>query len=158
MKTKLLLPHKFKRAGIIIALPALVLMILVLYFDTAFPFLTYVARGKPITLEGVLFWHLPSHNFTGDVAAVLLMTGLLLVAFSQEKYEDERIAKIRLESLLWALLANSLLVIAAIIFVYGTYFLVVMMYNICTPLIIFIVRFNLLMYIDKRKLQKEDVV
>jgi hypothetical protein len=158
MKPKLLLPPKFKGIGFMIAIPALVLMMMVLYFDFSLPFLAYVSQGRNFNMEGLLFYKMPSHNFTGDIAAVLLITGLLLVAFSQEKYEDERISKIRLESLLWALLINSLLVIAAIILVYGTYFLVVMIYNICTPLIIFITRFNVLMYLDKKKLQKEEAV
>lgn len=37
-----------------------------------------------------------------------------IIAFSKEKDEDERIAAIRLESLLWAVLINSILLILAI--------------------------------------------
>jgi len=158
MKPKLLLAHKYKKLGYIITLPALVLMVLVLYFDFNFPFLTYVAKGNGINMEGLLFFKMPTHNFTGDVAAVALITGLLLFAFSQEKYEDERIAKIRLESLMWAVLINSLLIIVSIILLYGGYFLSVMMYNICSPLIIFIIRFNMVMYFDRKKMQREAVL
>lgn len=42
------------------------------------------------------------HNFTDEVGSLLLIAGLLMIAFSREKEEDERTVKLRLESLLWA--------------------------------------------------------
>jgi hypothetical protein len=78
-----------------------------------------------------------------------------MIAFSKEKVEDERINTLRLESLLWAVYINTILLILAIIFLYGEAFLQVMTYNICTPLILFIARFNSVMFKDKRKLNAE---
>jgi len=156
MKPKLLLSHKFKKAGYIIAIPATIVMILALYFDLEFPFLQYNSTAQHYNFDGeVLFFGISSHNFTTEVLSIILITGLLLLAFSQEKYEDERIAEIRLESLMWAVLINSLCIVLATIIFYGGYFLTVMMYNLCTPLIIFIIRFNLVMYFDRKKLQRE---
>ena len=157
MKIKMLLPHKYKTVGWFIALPAFVLMILYLYFDFSFKFLDYTAQGARISLDGTLLFTTQSNNFTDEIAGVLLIAGLMMVAFAREKQEDEMTVKIRLEALLWAVFLNSVLIIAAIILVYGTLFLEVMVYNICTPLIIFIARFNYLMYAERKKLKQEGV-
>jgi uncharacterized membrane protein len=143
MKTKLLLSHKFKKAGYIIAIPATVLIILAIYFNVQFGFLQYNSAAQHYNFDGeILFFGISSHNFTTEVLSIFFIGGLLLLAFSQEKFEDERISKIRLESLMWAVLINSLCIVLSLIIFYGGYFLTVMMYNLCTPLIIFIIRFN----------------
>jgi hypothetical protein len=48
--------------------------------------------------------------------------------------------------LLWAVYLNSILIILAIILCYGTLFLNVMIYNICSTLVFFIARFRWVMY------------
>jgi hypothetical protein len=78
--------------------------------------------------------------------SVLFLGGAMLVAFSKEKTEDEFIVNIRLTSLLWALLVNNILLLIAFVFIYGTTFFSVMVYNMFTVLIIFILRFNYLLY------------
>ena len=57
-----------------------------------------------------------TNNFTDELGGILLIIGLLLIAFSKEKDEDERISRVRLESLLWATLVNSILLIFCILF------------------------------------------
>ena len=149
----LLFPHRWRRIGWLLAIPCAALMIAVLHFGFTFPFLDY-ETGLPehqLFGSGTLF-QLNSHNFTGEVGSVPLIAALLLVAFSKEKQEDERIRTLRLESLLWAVYVNSALLVLCIIFLYGGLFLSVMVYNICTPLILFIARFRLVLYMDKRSL------
>src|SRR5580658_3014859 len=157
MKTKFLIPHKFKLAGWIITIPALILMILILHFDFTFHFLDYQAKGlKHLSFDRHFLFDLDFNNFSDEVVGVLLITGLLILALAKEKDEDDWIAQTRLESLLWAVIVNSVLIILAMIFFYGELFLQVMAYNICTPLILFIARFNLLMYLERGKLKKEN--
>jgi hypothetical protein len=74
------------------------------------------------------------------------IVGGILVGFSKEKNEDEYIANLRLSSLLWAVLVNYLLLLFAFLFVYGWVFLDIMIYNMFTVLIIFIARFNYLLF------------
>jgi hypothetical protein len=158
MKTKFLLPHRFKQLGSLIALPAFLLMILNLHSGFTFPFLDYQVRGLgKISFDNGLLFNIQFNNFTDEIGSVLLITGLLMIAFSKEKCEDERIFRIRLESLLWAVALNSIFLILSIIFFYSELFLKVMAYNICTPLILFIIRFNLLMFWDKKQTKKENL-
>ncbi len=72
----------------------------------------------------------------------MIIISSLLVAFSEEKSEDEYISKIRLESLVWAVYFNFAILLLSFLFVYGLYFLWVMIFNMFTVLLFFIVRFN----------------
>jgi len=157
MNIKMLLPNKYKKLGWCLAVPGFILIVLYLYADVAFPFLDYANGSNDNFFHGATIFNLTTNNFTDEIASVLLIVGLLLVAFSREKVEDEHISQIRLESLLWAVLINSILLIIGIIFIYETLFLHVMVYNMCTPLIIFIARFNYIMYTERKKLQSENL-
>lgn len=157
MNIKFLFPQRYRLIGWMIAVPSLILMIMVLHFDFTFSFLNYSRGGASDPFGGGTLFTVKSNNFTDEIGAVLLLTGLLLVAFSKEKTEDERTVKIRLESLVWAVYVNSALLILAIIFIYGTLFLEVIVYNICTPLLIFIGRFHYMMYMDRKMLKNEIV-
>jgi hypothetical protein len=89
-------------------------------------------------------------NITDEIALTGIIVGLLLIAFSREKQEDEYINSIRLQSLQWAVLINYVLLIAATWIVYGLAYIDVMVYNMLTVLIIFIVRFHLALRKEKR--------
>jgi len=152
MTPRLLLPNRYKLIGWMITIPSFLLMLAVLHGDFAFQFLTYSSDADDLHrlfFSGTLF-SLHSNNFTDEIGGILLIVGLLFTAFSKEKDEDERIAALRLESLLWAVLINSILLILAMIFLYNGLFLHAMAYNICTTLILFIIRFNLKLYSEKR--------
>lgn len=94
-------------------------------------------------------------DITNTVVGILFILGGLLVSFSKEKNEDEYIAKLRLSSLLWAVAVSYLLLLLAFVFVYGTAFLNVMIYNMFTVLIIFIIRFNYILYKNSKTVSDE---
>lgn len=95
-------------------------------------------------------------NFIDEIVSIVLIISSLLVAFTREKEEDEYISKIRLESLVWATYVNYGLLIFAIIFVYGFAFLDVMLFNMFTLLIFFIIRFNIYKFKLKKQLGYEE--
>jgi hypothetical protein len=150
MKTRFLLPARCKPIGLILAIPAFILMISYLHFGFTFKFLNY----NTISKSGFI---ISNDNFTDEIGGVVLIIGLLMVAFAKEKEEDERITKLRLESLVWAVYVNSFFLILAILFFYNEQFLQIMAYNICTPLILFIARFNLVMARERNHLKKEGL-
>jgi small-conductance mechanosensitive channel len=94
-------------------------------------------------------------NITNTVVGVLFIIGALFVGFSKEKTEDEFIANIRLSSLLWAVWVSYILLLLAFLFVYGSPFLTVMVYNMFTVLIIFLVRFNYILYKNSKTVSDE---
>lgn len=145
MQTKYLFPNSFKKIGWLITISSLILGIVYLVSNGNFNFnfLTFRLREA----EGADIFLGEYEDFTNELIAILLITGLNLVAFSKEKMEDEWVAKIRLESLQWGVYFNSLVLILAIAFIYGDNFLDIMTYNLFTVLIFFIIRFHYIIYI-----------
>jgi hypothetical protein len=142
MKYRLLLPYRFKLIGLIIFLPFLALGIAIRFFDFGFPFLMY-------KVDMDTMFHNNWQDYTDEIALSGIIIGLLLIAFAREKSEDEFITKIRLESLQWAVLINYILLLAATWLVYEISFIDVMMYNMLTVLLLFIIRFHVILWKDK---------
>jgi len=158
MSNTLLLPNKFKLLGWFLLIVAVILFVASSFevFDL-FPEKSKVFAifNKEIFGQSQ-FFTLIETNITLTVVGVLFIIGAMMVGFSKEKREDEFIAKLRLSSLLWAVWVNYALLFLAFFFVYGTDFLTVMMYNMFTILIIFIVRFNYLLYKNSKVVLDEE--
>ena len=73
----------------------------------------------------------------------------------KEKTEDEFIAMIRLESLVWATYINYGVLILALIFVYDIPFFWVLVFNMFTTLIFFIIRYNWALNNSKKSIENE---
>jgi len=155
MKQSLLLPNRFKTIGWFILIPATIAGIIL----TTTGYEADWLNAKVLTLfydeVGILSdvlekkygpFGLIEANITNTVVGVMFLLGALMVAFSKEKREDEFIANIRLSSLLWSVWANYILLLVAFVMVYGLAFLHIMIYNMFTILIIFIIRFNYILY------------
>lgn len=145
MKSKYLLPHIYKKIGWFITIPFLVIG---LFF---FPLADKldISKSSVVGQEIERWFDKYPGQFTDEIIAACLIIGMLLVAFSREKNEDEYINKIRLESLQISVLINYILLFFCIIFIYDWEFLWVMTYNMFTVLLIFIIRFNYIIYRNK---------
>ena len=152
MELKYLLPHKFKTFGGVLLVVGIILLLLISYGHFEIDWLSaklpelrsYIIsgdEGEKTISEFV--WK--ENNLTGELGIVLVLVGALLFGFSKERQEDEFIYKLRLESLFWALIINTIIFIVATIMVYGPNFLTIMAYNMFTPLLIYILRFNFLL-------------
>jgi hypothetical protein len=148
MKSSLLLPTRFSLIGFLLVIPSLVLGLLYRFRDFTVDFLTLDMSykqplgDKTINLDEQI-------NLTDEVALTGLIVGLLFIAFARRKQEDEFIHHIRLQSWQWAVLINYSLLLLATWFVHGMSFIDVMMYNMLTVLIIFIVRFYVVLARNK---------
>ena len=157
MKSSLILPNKYKKIGWIILVPSLVLGII----SIAKKFELDWLHSKVFTIFHDEFMGEKSYftfidvDITNTLIGVLFIVGALLVGFSKEKKEDEYISGIRLSSLLWAVGVNYILLLLAFIFIYGTPFLDVMVYNMFTVLILFIARFHYILYKNSKSVSDE---
>jgi len=95
------------------------------------------------------------HNITDELICISIIVGAILVTCSKEKNEDEFITKIRLESLIGAMYINYAIMLLCIIFIYGLPFLNIMLYNMFALLIIFLIRFNYVLYKTKKLAENE---
>lgn len=138
MKTRFLLPNRYKRIGWILLGPCLAIGIMVMHFEFMIEGFEVSVPYGTSTLGGKLM----ANNLTDELAAVLMLVSLIMIAFSEEKTEDEWVAVIRLESLQWAVYVNYIFLFLAILLIYDMYFFEALVYNMFTILIIFIARFN----------------
>jgi len=157
MLYKALLPHQFKRIGWCILIPATIFGIILIVngFDK-WPFVlkVFAIYGEEIFGKSHSFTFMRA-DITNTLAGALFIIGGLLVGFSKEKNEDEFISNLRLSSLLWAVVTNYIVLLFCLVFVYGPPFLNVMLYNMFTILIIFIVRFNYVLYRNLKAIADE---
>ncbi|GAB3918396.1 hypothetical protein [Mucilaginibacter boryungensis] len=159
MKAQFLFPRFFRYIGYLLALPGFVLGYFVVYQKYQIAALSFEIRKQRTLLLST------TENFTNELALTLVIAGLLFIAFSKIKKEDELTGKIRLNALYWAILTNFcgfaiFMALSFINFLFkiepitqllnainsGDAFLI---YNFYTPLVIFIGRFNYLIYRNK---------
>ena len=143
MKSSLLLPPRYKWIGMILLVPSLILGAMVRFNEFSFDFLTLPQKNKKDGMSGLFDQAI---NLTDELALTGIIIGLLFIAFAKEKNEDEFINKLRLESLQWALIFNYALLLAATWLVHGFGYIDVMMYNMLTILLFFIIRFHVVLF------------
>ena len=157
MKTKLLLPNKFKTPGWIMLIPTTLFGLYIIFSGFEFDFLdakVFTLYSNEILGESVTMGFVKT-NLTLTVTGLLFIISAFFVAFSREKTEDEFIARIRLESLLWATYINYGILLFCFLFFYDFGFFYVMIFNMFTILVIFIIRFQYLLYRAKKSLSHE---
>lgn len=149
MKTNFLFPNAFKKPSLLLFALSCIGLIFVLNFndDEAVKIQTNVfALMNDEGFKGPFYFRWTTNNILDEIAMTLFIVSGLIFAFSKEKMEDEMVAKIRLESLVWATYVNYAVLLFCILFIYGLPFLNVMMYNMFTLLLFFIVRFHWMLY------------
>lgn len=144
MKTDFLLPHQYKKYGWILFIPALFagVLYMIYSYEPSFLDIQMPAIVDDPLLGDFRYFSLTSTNAMDLILSVAIITGGLIVAFSKTEYEDEYIAKIRLESLVWAIIVNYMVLIFCTLFLYGFAFLYALVINMFTVLIVFIGRFH----------------
>ena len=147
MSHKLLFPHSFKIIGWILLIPSFLLTILFSFkiILPEFPVRVFAFYSDEIFKDPKVFQFIEV-NLLPTLVGIFFIIGGILVAFSKLKVEDEYTSELRLSSLLWAVYANYALLLIAFLFIYNTSFLTVMVYNMFTILIIFIIRFHFILF------------
>lgn len=144
MKINYLFPSKYKNIGWFILIPSAILGLLTLLYDYEPAFLDFniPAIFADEFFGDKHFFGLVNNNVLNEIFGILIIISSLLVAFSKEKSEDEYISKIRLESLVWAVYVNYAILLFTFLFIFDLAFLWIMIFNIFTVLLFFIIRFN----------------
>jgi len=155
MKTRFLLPHKYKNFGWLFLIPSTIFGLFVFFtnYEPEFlklPMFTFISQGMPLSNDGVVFFSTIKTNITNELAGVFFLLSAMMVAFSKAKNEDEFISKVRLESLVWATFFHFGILLIGMLFVFNLEFFTFMIFNMFTLLILFIFKFHLALYKIKK--------
>jgi hypothetical protein len=90
------------------------------------------------------FWI--TNNIIDEVLIFLVTISGLVNSFSAEPVEDEFIAKMRYDALVWSLFVNSGLLLFATAFIYGTTYFSVMGFFLVSILLFFNLKFKYMLY------------
>jgi hypothetical protein len=147
MKTSYLLPNKLKKLGWVLFILGIVGGVYMYYTDfDAMDFLeinVLSIYSDPI-LGKPTFFEIIKNGIFDELVSIFIIIGGLLVGFTKEKVEDEFIYKLRKDSLVWALIVNYSILLLGIMFVYDASFMHILMFNMFTPLLFFVIRFSVL--------------
>jgi len=148
MKTSYLLPHKYKIVGWILFVIGLIVGCFLFFGEYETDALTINVLS--IFNEGDIFggkkgyFKIVENSIVDELVTLAIIFGGLLVGFTKEKVEDEFIYKLRNDSLVWAIIFNYMVLVFTILFVYDFTFFHVLVFNMFTPLMFFVIRFNFL--------------
>ena len=150
MEKIFLLPNGFKKVGWIILVPTFVLGVL-MTIDGYNGFPSFLLpEWIPLAMKRVL-----TSDWVGkilnNVAIIGICLGCLFVACSRERVEDELIGR-----LLIALYINSSVLIILSLFCYELLFLNVLVFNMFTNIIIFLIVFEMKLWKLKKSLRDEE--
>jgi len=148
MKSRFLFPYKSRFIGYVLIFAYIPVMVAKKMFYHG-----YMDHGVHIKLPDNSGLLSPDHVF--NVIATLVVTiGLLLLAFSKEKLEDEQIVQLRLDSLQWTMYFTYVLFIMIIIFTNSIDLVHVVGINLWLLLVFFIIRFRWVIFRLNRSLRE----
>ena len=148
MSTNYLLPNKYKIIGWILFIPGLILGLLSFFENVdddtiTIPVLSIFHEefmgSDPRELFAII-----TTGVLSEIIATVIIVGGLFIALSKEKIEDEFTSKLRTDSFVWAMVVNYIVLLLATLFIYNMTFFTVLVFNMFTPLVFFIIRYNFL--------------
>ncbi|MCU7618736.1 hypothetical protein NZ698_16185 [Chryseobacterium sp. PBS4-4] len=147
MNTLKLFPNRFKKIGWIIFIPSLILGLIslsgVMNFEISLP---VIYNSGFFSDENQGFFKTAEIDLFPNLFGLLIIVGGILVGFSKEKIEDEYISSLRLKSVFWSLIVSYSIVFILFVTVFGSVFLTVMILIMFLPLVLYIFRFNYLLF------------
>ena len=156
MKQNYLLPHGFKRVGLIMLAPFLAACIWLLCGPCEGEWLTVkVPTLFTLDLASTSEWFgMTVTDPVNEICMLGLLVSLVFIALSKEKDEDEMTAVVRMQSFVWSFWCTAVLMLVAILFVYDLAFMYFAFASVFVCFIMYICKFNYEM-IKIRRTDKE---
>lgn len=144
-----LLPHVFGKIGLAILIPFTLFGLFIMFTGGK-----EIAFGRFFSATGN--YEALESQILNNITIIALIVGLIFAACSREKNEDEMISAMRLDSLLIALYISSILLIVAVLCLYGNNFYEFLIYHMFILPLIFLVTFKFKMWRSNRRVEDEE--
>lgn len=153
MNKNYLLPYKLKWPGLIILAIGVLLSILYIVFDFRFMMPVFAVFSSFFETK---YFETFKTNFADETTMIFLLAGLFIVAFTKEKNEsgfDQDLNNLRGAALIKSIYINSFILLFSILFIYGQGFLFIMIFNLFSCLILYIIIFRIMLIKNKTALK-----
>jgi len=147
-----LLPKGLKPLGFILTGIGIILAIIRYFFGVKPEFLKRNVFAVYSQYLGSKFMQVIKNQLLEEMAGVLLIIGLFLIAFTREKDEDEKTNEFRLRAFFIAAYATVIFVLISLLFTYGMAFMYMILANMALWLIVYIISFRLMLAGHRRNL------
>ena len=144
MKQNYLLPHGFKRVGLIMLVPFLAACIWLLCGPCEGDwFLVDVPALFTLDIASTSEWFgMTVTDPVNEICMLGLLVSLVFLALSKERDEDEMTAVVRMQSFVWSFWCTAILMLVAILFVYDLAFMYFAFASVFVCFIMYICKFN----------------
>ena len=144
MKQNYLLPHGFKRVGLIMLVPFLAACIWLLCGPCEGDwFLVDVPALFTLDIASTSEWFgMTVTDPVNEICMLGLLASLVFLALSKERDEDEMTAVVRMQSFVWSFWCTAVLMLVAILFVYDLAFMYFAFASVFVCFIMYICKFN----------------
>jgi hypothetical protein len=142
------IPYRWKRIGLLITLLAIGLNIT--FFLTDFKWTIPVFALSSYFMEHQMFRTFPT-NVSDEIILLLYLIGLGLIVFSKEKIESDALSIFKQKLFIRAAFINTVFLVFSILFIYGGSFIGVLVANLISQFIIYLLVF----YLEKRKFKEK---
>lgn len=143
MKKNYLFPTTFRKIGWCLFVPFVIMSFICLFNGANEDWLK-------INVFSAAPWGIFENSLFDELSMIGLTVSLLFIAFSKEKDEDECIANIRSNSLIWATIAGYSLLIVCTMLIYDIQYLNFVFTDLFMILFLFIIKYNIELYKFRR--------
>ncbi|ARN77640.1 hypothetical protein BST97_06325 [Nonlabens spongiae] len=158
MTSKFLFAHQHRLWSSLLFIISFLALIFVDFYDfrpEIFDVVVFSPFEKDHMFSDITGNYWQGNNVLDEILTIIAIVSGLIWAFSKERIEDEMISELRKQSLILSVYINYGFYILATIFVYGMDFLKVLMLNVFTVLIFFLIIFNWKKYQLKKSSDEE---
>ena len=143
-----LLPHIFGKIGLAIVIPFTLFGLFIMFMGGK-----EIAFGRFFSATGD--YEALESQILNNITIIALIVGLIFASCSREKHEDEMISAIRLDSLLIALYISVIVLIIAVLCLYGNNFYEFLIYQMFILPLIFLITFKVKLWLTNRVQDEE---
>jgi len=136
------LPKSFRYAGWLFVILGIVSAVFRFHYGIKPEFLEIKVFAIYSSFLQSKYFSFITNNYIEEITGLLVLTGLLFIAFSKEKNDNEEIMLLRFRSLFLSVYINSMLLILSLLFVFGLGFVDVLVLNIFSLPVIYIIVFR----------------
>ncbi len=137
-----LLPKSFRYAGWLFVILGIVSAVFRFHYGIKPEFLEIKVFAIYSSFLQSKYFSFITNNYSEEITGLLVLTGLLFIAFSKEKNDNEEIMLMRFRSLFLSVYINSIILILSLLFIFGLGFVDVLVLNIFSLPVIYIIVFR----------------